>query len=506
MVFKNPYGFLIKHFRLIHLVLVFIYIYLAIKVNFVLQYYSDFVKGTVSKLDAISIISNYYLIAILVSIIVCVVIYAVLRYKKKPRLLYLLLMLFYIVVGGVIFIVYKGLEVIYFSIMETKTLLLYRDLLRILVLFQYISIFVVLIRGLGFDIKKFNFASDLQELNLNEKDEEEVELALGGTETLQRRFNRRVREFRYYYLENKVFIFLVIVVVSVIGIGSLFINKEVVNKVYTEGESVSYGSLSFQVLNTYVTNRDVYRNIITSDDTSFVVVKMRVGSSNKTSVNVSQLVLNTNYHNYTSDSRYNSKFLDLGYGYKNEEFVGDKVYLFIYRVDNKDLHHDMILRYGGGSDQKTVKLSGVYLDESSDSKEYNLNEKIDFSKTIFEYGYFMISSVNMEHKFLYSYEYEVMGKKNTASLSIGGDNDYILHLIIDCDLPFDVSTYSFLSTYGKLKYVVDDKEYISNLFKDKTPGSYKDGVYVSVDSSIEKASSIWIDFVIRNYSYKYILK
>ena len=87
MILRKPYGFLIKHFRMIHLVLTALYIYLAIKVNSLLSYYNNFISGKESKLNAIKLVTNYYLIAIIISIIICLIIYALMRYKKKPKLL-----------------------------------------------------------------------------------------------------------------------------------------------------------------------------------------------------------------------------------------------------------------------------------------------------------------------------------------------------------------------------------------------------------------------------------
>ena len=68
MILRKPYGFLIKHFRLIHLILTTLYIYLAIKVNSLLKFYNNFISGSESKLNAIKYITNYYLIAIIASI------------------------------------------------------------------------------------------------------------------------------------------------------------------------------------------------------------------------------------------------------------------------------------------------------------------------------------------------------------------------------------------------------------------------------------------------------
>ena len=64
MVFKKPYGFLIKYFKIIHLLLTGLYIYLAFKVSQILTYYNGFILGTASKLDAIKYVTNFYIIAI----------------------------------------------------------------------------------------------------------------------------------------------------------------------------------------------------------------------------------------------------------------------------------------------------------------------------------------------------------------------------------------------------------------------------------------------------------
>ncbi len=504
MVFKNPYGYLIKHFKLIHLFLTGLYVYLAIKVSSILQYYNHFVEGTASKLDAMSYVNNFYLIAIILSIIICAIVYALMRYKKKPRLLYLLLIILYIAVFIMIRVSYQGLHVIYISVLETKTLRLYRDLLRILILFQYLSIAFVLVRGLGFDIKKFNFVQDLEDLHLDEKDEEEIELALGGTESIQRRIHRRIREIRYYYLENKVFILIVALCIIVVLLGSVYFHKEIIPKEYVEGEVFSTEEFRGQVLNTFVTNRDVNNHIIANTDTSFVVVRMVLGTNREVrSFNTSNLILKINQHSYSSNNRYASKFSDLGIGYTGAKISNQSTYLFIYNIDNADVSGDMYLIY---SNDKTVRLSPVYLDVKSAEEKYQVGNKIDWSNSIFGSGYFMISDYQIQENFVYTYQYEIGGKMNDASLTIGNDDSAVIHLLLDYSFPFDISVNSFLLDFGRLKYKIGEEENSFDMVRDKTPGSYKEGVYLLVDKDVLKADSVWFEFSVRNYKYIYTLK
>ena len=502
MVFKNPYGYLIKNFKLIHLILTALFVYLAFKVSSILQYYNLFIEGTASKLDAMSYVTSYYMIAIVLSIAICIIIYFLMRYKKKPRLLYLLLIGLYIVVTVIIRISYSGLNDIAFSLLDSKNLRLYRDLLRIIIVFQYISIALVLVRGLGFDVKKFDFVKDLEDLQLNEHDQEEIEVALGGTESLQRKFNRRLRELRYYYLENRPFILLIAVIVIVLFLGSVYLNKEVVNKVYSEGEVFATEEFRFNVLNTFVTNRD-YKNSIISTETSFVIVKISLGTNRSIrEFETSNLLLKINNNSYSVNSRYSSKFLDLGVAYKGGKISKETTFLFIYQVNNSEINSQMRLEYAGN---KVVKLSPIYLDQEKSSKDYSVGSTIDWSDTIFSSGSFKISSFEVKNKFSYDYQYEAYGKTNTASISIDGGDRAIMKLVIDTKLPFDSSLYDFLSKFSVLKYKVGEEEFTS-YFTDKTPGSYKDGVYLLVDSNMLNASNIWFDISIRSYKYHYVLK
>lgn len=504
MVFKNPYGYLIKNFKIIHLFLTVLYVYLAIKVSSILQYYNRFIEGVASKLDAVSYIDYYYIFISILSIVICVVVYLLMRYKKKPRLLYLLLIILYIIVPIMIYVSYQGLNVISFSVLETKTLRLYRDLLRIMVWIQYVSIVFVLFRGLGFDIKKFNFVGDLQNLQLDEKDEEEIEIALGEGKNFRRNLRRNLREFRYYYLENKVFIFLGIIILIVVLGSSFYFHKEVINKEYRENEVFSSDVFRFQVLNSFITNRDYQNNIITNTDTSFVVVRLSLGANHEDrEFNTSNLLLKVNHHSYSSSSRFSQRFVDLGATYKGGKISGLHTYLFIYNIDNEDIGSKMSLEYAG---DLVVKLNPISLDKSDKKEEYRLGQKIDWSNSIFDGGYFSVSSYEVEKKFSYAYQYDVMGKMNEAHLSIEDDSGVILHLVMDCVFPFDSNYYSFLDSYAELGYKVGEEEFVSQLFRNKTPGSYRDGIYVLVDGNVLNASSIWLNIRVRNYSYVYVLK
>lgn len=504
MVFRKPYGFLIKHFKLIHLILTGLYIYLTIEVSKMLNYYNNFILGTVGKLDAIGYVTNYYMIAVVLSVVICIIVYALLRYKKKPRALYLGLIVFVVLVAVMINLIHGGLETIYFAVLDTKTLRLYRDLLRILVVLQYVSIGIVLVRGLGFDIKKFNFVADLQELNLDVSDEEEVELTLGNTNSVQRKFNRRVREFRYYYLENKTFIHVILAVVVLLGASTLFVKNEVIDKIYEQGDVFSTDEFRFQVLDTYITTKSYDNEVIAGENYAFVVVKMSVASNgSKKELTTANLILEVNYNSYASESYYGDRFMDLGTPYRGQEISSGVTYLFIYKIDVNDVNEKMKIVYAS---DKTVNLKPVMLDEISEEKEYFLGEQIDFSDSTFGSGNLKVESFQIEEKFSYPYQYEIGGNIYNSEYVINSTQGVIMKLVLSSAYPQNLDDYTFLDTYANLKYKVGDQEYVSKMFVDKTPGNEKQSLYLAVDKNVVSAEKIWFDIQIRNYKYIYVLK
>ena len=285
MILKKPYAFLIKHFKLINLILTGLYIYLLIKVNSLLNYFNGYISGTENRLNAIKLVTNYYVIAIILSIIICLIIFALMRYKKKPKLLYFILIILYILIAIIINYTYKGLNEIYiYNTLEAKMVRLYRDILRITTIFQYISIAFTLIRGLGFDIKKFNFKEDIADLGLDIDDDEEIELTLGSNEGILRKVRKKIREYIYYYKENKLYLVVLASIITIIALSSITIDQKIINKIYNQNENVETDAYTFKVTNTYLTNISYNNKIVSGTNNSYVIVKMNIYPHTKGSI------------------------------------------------------------------------------------------------------------------------------------------------------------------------------------------------------------------------------
>lgn len=503
MILRKPYAFLIKYFKIIHLILTGCAIYLVTRVNGILKYFNNFIDGTVGKLGAADYFGSMYIYITILAIVVCLIIIMLMRYKKKSYLFYIILIGYFLATSLLINYSVDGLYEIYVSSLDTKTLLLHRDVLRIMSIVQYIFVVMALVRGLGFDIKKFNFVEDLVELDINVDDDEEVELTVGSLEGTKRKFNRNIREFKYYYLENKPMINMLLVGIVLVCLAGYFVNKLFLNPVYKVNDTFTFDSFSFKVLDSYVTNIGYNNAKVASGDNTFVLVEINISNEGVSKeVNTANFILEIGNYTY-SEGVLTSKFIDLGTVYKGTEIEGNATYLFIFEIPVEKSKENMTLVIGN---DKKVNLAPVYLDEVEEAENYKLNDTIDMSNSFYKMGSLKIKSYEIADTFNYKYTYEVLEKEYEGNITISSVNNVVMNLIVEGTYPSGFDDYSFLERYAKLKYMVNGVEYTSDVLDDKTPSSYKDGLYLVVDKEVKDADSIWFDIVIRNKRYIYKLK
>ena len=81
-----------------------------------------------------------------------------------------------------------------------------RDLSLINIIIEGVLFILFLVRGLGINIKKFDFSSDLLKLDISEDDKEEIEVSINIDSDVRKR-NRKsnIRNLKYIYLESKGF-------------------------------------------------------------------------------------------------------------------------------------------------------------------------------------------------------------------------------------------------------------------------------------------------------------
>jgi len=232
-------------------------------------------------------------------------------------------------------------------IIDQKTIRLYRDILLMLQFFEYYIILFMFIRGLGFDIKKFNFSKDAQELNATLEDSEEIEIDTRvDTTNIVRSIRKQGREFGYFYKEFKVYIIIILVAISIFLIykGYKYFDNKL--KVYQENDLI--GDI-FKI-----TVKDSYYSI--NENNNYVIINFDVKKNGvKDMLNTGIMTLNIGRNEYTPDKNICYKFTSLGPCYK-KQYIGNNVsnYILTYRVDRLNIQN-AYLSYSESYD-KTYKV------------------------------------------------------------------------------------------------------------------------------------------------------
>lgn len=349
MIFRKPYGFLIKHFRLVHLIITGILVYFVSCNNKIYEFINLCIDDSVNRYNALSYIDYNLYIWIGLAIGLFFIIYWLFKYKDKPRNIYILSILGYIVIGIYIFVLYSYFSGLPNGVIEQKTIRGYRDITLITLCFQYLIIIIMFVRGLGFDIKKFNFSKDIKDLDLSDEDEEEVEVDFNiNTTTVFREVRKRRREFGYFLKEYKVFVIgIVFILLVILGMKVYNYFSEVL-KVYQPGEFV--GNIN------YVSIKNGYYNI--NDDKNYIIISLDIfkrGKEEKFDVNT--LVLNMGDVDYLPNKNICYKFDSIGNCYK-KQYINEIVrnYVVVYEVDSVNIE-DSYLYYKESYDNSfKVKL------------------------------------------------------------------------------------------------------------------------------------------------------
>ncbi len=336
MVLRRPYAFLIKHFRLIHLIIAILLTYLAIRNRGIYLYLGKVLNETVLRYEVMDYITYSIYIYIILALAFCLIIYLLLKYKDKPRKLYLILMGGYIVIAIFMLMVFSYMRSFTNTVPDVKTLRLYRDIFSISLLFQYFFIILMFVRGFGFDIKKFNFASDMHELNATAEDSEEVEVNTKIDITnIARKLNKQQREFGYFFQEFKVYIIVVMSVIVLIGGYVLYNNWSKKYKTYNFGQVI--GS------NYNIVITDSYYNVVGEDN--YVIVKFDIAKPGKSEkFNTGNVALQIGKEKYLPNKNVCYKFNYLGDCYKKQYVNGTyKDYIITYKVDNLNINRAYIV-------------------------------------------------------------------------------------------------------------------------------------------------------------------
>ena len=534
MVFKKPYAFLIKHFKLIHLVISALLIYLAFKIFKIVRFFSEFASsGYYSATSNIagSHINIFMYLAVILALCISIFVYMLMKSKKKNTKLYVGLIAYYIfvfVLLSVTFGIMQGLEK---EIADAQMARLYRDLSLLFSLPQYFFIIYTALRGLGFNLKQFNFQLDLKEMEIEATDDEEIELTVGVETYKAKRYLRRlIREFRYYILENTfIFICIISIVGLIIGTG-LFMNFNVYNKVYKENKDFAYKVFTLRVNNSYITNTG-YDGKELIKDKYYLILNMNI--TNKAAapaaMDLTDFRLRLSNENIYPTSSKIQYFTDLGTPYKGDKLKSNSQgdYIIIFELDKKQVRKNYTFNildsynYKAGELQakyKKLKVKPTDLTEIFNTGNYKQQDKIDLKDSLLGNSTLKITGYNITNTYKYNYEFCIAENDCKQSVNIVTPNykkaSGSILLVLDYELKLDKeSSYyknnknpnNFFTHFSKIKYKIDDQETILDTYN-VTPADLEDKVVLQVDSQIRQAQEVYLVLDIRNREYNIKIK
>lgn len=526
MVLKKPYAFLIRHFKLIHLLLCIPLVYLIIRTGAITSFLNSYVSANyyTSEMNLGATYINYFMyLAIILVLVLVLAIFFLMRQKKKDTRFYLFLLLYYLLLFILITVCHSILDSIEDASITAQTVRGIRDVAFIVYLPQFFFTLYCALRGIGFDIKKFNFDEDAKEMEITDIDDEEFELVFGKDAYKYKRTLRRfIREFKYYVLENKA-AFAVLASMVVIAIGTiLYLNFNVYHKTYRQTQRMTHNNLSVSVEKSILTKLDLGGNELSTYYLA-LAVHIRNNGRNAASLDYDNFQIDVANRMIQPTLDRSTLFPDLGLPYTRSTQIGvgeEDTYVLVYEIDESLIQQKMTLKildsltFEIGSVTpiyKTVNLNYETINETKQIREVDFDKILELSGTSVGLTQIQIHDFEVMNSYEYSYQSCTNGVcqdlKNKVTSSSGRS-------LLVLDRMFQLDTYStyyhvrkgassFVNDFVKVRYVANNQT-ITTTVTDVTPKEVTDKWVFDINSSIANATRI--DLLVNLRGDLYVLR
>lgn len=532
MILRKPYAFLIKYFKLIHLILTVLLVFIMYKTNNLLNFFNEYLSsGSYSVLDGL--FNDYIGILLYLSIFFVIAISAIifwLMYKKdKPVKYYLINIIYYIVlIVGLVF-VNMQFENISFNKTDVLMLNITRDILLVLFLVQIPLLLVSLVRTVGFNIKKFNFQRDLMELQIDDKDNEEFELGVDiDSDDVKARFRRRKRFIKYILKENKILVMVLTGIILIIG--GVVIHNTIYTKniIYKENKVFKSNGLEMNVIDSYQYDTDFFGNDITKNKYSYTIarVKIKNASGDDRSISLKTFTLKIGDEIYSATVKEKDYFIPLGMtsnvmSIANNE---EKTFIIIFKINKADKDKKKVMEYAGSykmnGNERVYNVDRIRLDPKTFEKTKNMKtvkigEELTFNESILKNTSIVIESFDVNNRYTYSYKQCIEECYTFNDYIVPSRNTKydVIVMKLKLNIRVDESIYNsslqdeLISSTAHLRYIIGEKEYNQKFnIQDITPSIIKDYKYFEVKSNVKNADEVYLDFIILDKVYTYVLK
>ncbi|MBR2833399.1 MAG: hypothetical protein IKE75_03090 [Bacilli bacterium] len=536
MILRKPYAFFIRYFRLINLVMSVLMATLIYQTfiigRFLNKYIADYTAADNFVLS--NYINFYSFLFCLLVIILVIIVSSVMFVKKKPLKLYVFNFIVAVSLLALYIIDYNVMKNIGNAVLDIRVSKAIRDVTFIVLGVQVLSFIITLLRTVGLDIKRFDFARDLKELEIDVKDNEEFEVAVEfDRNEVKRGFRKIIRDIKYVYFEQRFMINITVLILAIVICFIVVINKNIYSSNVNEGQIFTASGVQFNVENSYLTNTDQDGELITDHDKMLLAVRIDVKklSQGKKKLNTGIINLEVGNNSYGKTDKYNGYVDDLGTMYINQDLTDSfQSYVLVFEIDLDDADKKMKLKINDnvsyvrgevGAKNTFVKLKPIKLTKKANADSKGYTETINFSGSILGETTLTINKYEIDNKFKVPYNFCLSKDKCISSYEYvtptGTGNVFKTLLKIEGNFDLDenmniagiTDVYDLFNNFATVYYKLDDKETLSYKVDSKkirpkvaTDNSY----YIEIDRDIMNAKSIYILFNVRNYSYKYVLK
>ena len=527
MVLRKPYAFLIKHFKAIHIILVILMVILGYKMYNISAFLGPYLES--GRYSAVSGVVGKYIgfTGIFIPLLIIALLSSIaflLKRKAKPIMYYLITIIVYSLEFIAMIVALVVLTSIQQGTVDSTFAGIIKDLIRALAFIPLPFALVSLVRGVGFNVKQFNFKRDLLELSIEEGDSEEFALDVEfDNENLKSRINRRMRFIKYVYLENKKVFFAVFIGVILLISGLVIKYISSIEHIYTERETYTSSGISFVVNRSYITNRDCSGRTVKAGK-YYVIVN--ITGNNKTAYDqylpVDFIYLKIDKHKQVNPTdSYLDEFSDFGLRMTSKTTIkanSIKTFNLVFEIDEEYKDNEMRFDHiksketnlDGSYKYAKVTLTPKVFKEEKIIKEVSIEETLDFEGSLVEGTSIVINSAEIGNKFNYKYK-KTIGTKEREFIKTIYPTDIRKHkkailkmnAVINKNDNLNKDIYdSFYAKFALIEYEQDGKmvygrSYIIDLTGD-------DGyTYLEINQEAMNSNKVNLVFTIRDKVYKY---
>ena len=528
MILKKPYAFLIKYFKLIHLICLSLITIITYNFQKIVSFFSNYNNTTtIGEKAGSTYISFIFLLLCLIVVAFFIMMYFLMRKKDKPNKFYLLGSIYYVVLFLSLIYGINTLNNLYSITMDIKVFRALHDIYLILYLPNFFFAIMSFIRGFGFDIKKFNFNKDLAELEINSEDNEEFEFVLGTDNyVIKRKIRRYFRELKYYFIENKVLVSIILFAGAIILLISLFVNRTIVNKIYHIGDIINTSEFTIKLNSAYITAKDYKGNII-KEDKKYVILNATISSTKTPSKSLAPEYIYMSLGKYRISNIKTTladSFKDLGVSYQNFK-IAEKAftYIFVFEVDKTKYSRSYDLNFFDGIsydkdnnlvyNYKVAKIKPEDIDLNLKIENKNLNDTFYLGSKI--YGDTKLSIIKTSILDKYEFTYDKCDNETCIPITDVEFPDNNLAnslLVLNYNITADnnnglndANMTNILTKLIKLKYKQND-EYQEEAIVSKTNSNLNNTLLIDIPKYIVSSNEIYIVISSRENNYQIKIK